>query len=153
MRIKMLVMDVDGTLTDGTIYIGEKGEVMKGFNVKDGCMLKKLPAAGILTAIITGRKSTIVENRCSELGISALRQGVEDKLECLKELLSAFQLFPDEVAFIGDDTNDVECLNYCGESACPSDANPDALTAAGYVCELSGGKGCVAEFIRHLHLL
>ena len=110
MKIKMLVMDVDGTLTDGKIYIGNQGEVMKAFNVKDGYGIAHLKDAEILPVIITGRKSSIVEQRAKELNIVELYQSVENKLECLKQIATQYQVLPEEIAYIGDDLNDLECM-------------------------------------------
>ena len=150
-QIKMLVMDVDGTLTDGRIYIGADGEVMKAFDVRDGYGIKHiLPQYGIIPAIITGRRSRIVECRCAELDITELHQGVGDKLGKLKELASGYDILPDEIAYIGDDVNDISCMEYAGLSACPADAAEAAKKAAGYVCSCAGGKSAVREFIEYI---
>ena len=102
MKIKMLVMDVDGTLTDGRIYMGADGEVMKAFDVRDGYGIKHiLPKHDIIPVIITGRRSAIVERRCAELDITELCQGVADKLEKLKALADKYGLVREEIAYIG----------------------------------------------------
>lgn len=150
MRIKMLVMDVDGTLTDGKIYIGSCGEVMKAFDVKDGYAIVQLEQNGILPAIITGRKSEIVKERAKELGISELYQGVSCKLDKLRELASKYNLLPDEIAYIGDDLNDIECMRYCGITACPQDAVETVKECVTYICKCDGGRGAVREFIDFL---
>ena len=145
--IKMLVMDVDGTLTDGRIYIGADGEAMKAFDVKDGYGIVQLRNKGVLPVIITGRKSTIVEKRAAELGISELHQGIHNKLEKLKELVEKYEIKAEEIAYIGDDLNDLECINYCSLSACPNDAIEEIKSFVSYVCKKNGGQGAVREFI------
>ena len=151
MSIKLLVMDVDGTLTDGHIYMGPDGEVMKAFDVKDGYGIAHiLPRYGIIPVIITGRRSQIVERRCAELGITELYQGVGDKLERLKEITGKYNLQSEEVAYIGDDENDLACMNYAGLSACPSDAEEKTMQAADYVCKVPGGRSAVREFIKYI---
>lgn len=148
MKIKLLVMDVDGTLTDGKIYMGENGEVMKAFNVKDGyAIAHMLPEMGIIPVIITGRKSKIVENRAKELGITELYQGVGDKLAQLKKVAEKYNAAPEEIAYIGDDLNDLECIKYCGVTACPADAVEEIKQKVSCVCQSNGGKGVVREFI------
>lgn len=147
MKIKMLVMDVDGTLTDGRIYIGASGEMMKAFDVKDGYGIVHLKKYGVIPVIITGRESAIVRERAKELGIAELYQGVSDKLKQLKEVAEKFQLSPNEIAYIGDDENDLECIHYCGMTACPHDALDEVKASANYVCRYDGGKGAVREFI------
>lgn len=149
-KIKLLVMDVDGTLTDGKIYMGNNGEVMKAFDVKDGCGIKDiLPTLGITPVIITGRVSQIVENRAKEIGITELHQGVRDKLAVLKEVAEKYAATPDEIAYIGDDINDLECIEYCGFTACPADSCPEIKEIADYVSHVKGGQGAVREIIEH----
>ena len=151
MKIKLLVMDVDGTLTDGKIYMGENGEVMKAFNVKDGyAIAHMLPEMGIIPVIITGRKSKIVENRAKELGITELYQGVGDKLAVLKNVAEKYNVSPDEIAYIGDDINDLDCIEYCGVTACPADAVEEVKRIATYVCKKNGRDGAVREYIDNI---
>lgn len=150
-KIKMLVMDVDGTLTDGCIYIGAEGEMMKAFHVQDGYGIAQiLPKAGITPIIMTGRCSKIVEKRAKELKITHLYQGISDKLSQLKVVASELGAIPDEIAYIGDDLNDLDCIRYCGYTACPADALPEVLDAVDYVCKRNGGRGAVREFIDRL---
>lgn len=150
-KIKMLVMDVDGTLTDGCIYIGAEGELMKAFNVQDGYGIAQiLPKHGITPVIITGRSSRIVENRAAELKITHLHQGVSDKFSKLKEVALQLGATPEEIAYIGDDVNDLDCIRWCGFTACPADAVPDLLEVVDYVCKRNGGRGAVREFIENL---
>ena len=147
-KIKMLVMDVDGTLTDGCIYIGAEGEMMKAFNVQDGYGIAQiLPKRGITPVIITGRSSRIVEQRAQELKITQLYQGVSDKLTQLKAVATQLHTAPEEIAYIGDDLNDLDCIRYCGCSACPADAVAEIQDHVNYVCRRNGGHGAVREFI------
>lgn len=149
--IRYLVMDVDGTLTDGKIYMGSNGEVMKAFNVKDGYGIHEIAIpAGITPVIITGRCSAITEKRCQELGITELYQGIRDKLNCLltvTEDLSA-------VAYIGDDLNDLPCAEAIKASGgligCPADAEKGMQLIADFISSKNGGDGAVREFITWL---
>ncbi|MBE6677741.1 MAG: 3-deoxy-D-manno-octulosonate 8-phosphate phosphatase [Ruminococcaceae bacterium] len=151
MKIKMLVMDVDGTLTDGCIYISPTGEAFKAFNVKDGYAIAHiLPTVGAIPVIITGRKSDIVSLRCKELGITHCYQGVSDKLSVLKELALEIGAVSEQIAYIGDDINDLDCIRFCGFTACPSDAADEVKKVVDYVCKNQGGKGAVREFIEHI---
>jgi len=148
MSIKMLVMDVDGTLTDGHIYIGAEGEMMKAFHVQDGYAIAHvLPEKGIVPVIITGRSSKILERRAAELKITHLHQGISDKLSKLKEVAAALGVAAEEIAYIGDDVNDLDCIRYCGLTACPGDAVPVVRNSVDYVCERNGGSGAVREFV------
>ena len=151
MRIKMLVMDVDGTLTDGRIYIGPTGEVMKAFDVKDGYAIAHiLPKEGITPVIITGRSSEIVKYRAGELKIKELYQGIGDKLAKLKEVAASYGVQAEEIAYIGDDVNDIDCMKYCGIAACPADALNEAKACADYICKCDGGRGALREFVGFL---
>ena len=151
MSVKLFVMDVDGTLTDGHIYIGARGELMKAFDVKDGYAIAHLlPAAEIVPVIITGRRSAIVEERAKELSITELHQGVRDKLTCLKAIGEKYGVKPKEIAYIGDDLNDLDCIYFCGVTACPADAVEEVKASVDYVCTHNGGSGAVREFIAWL---
>lgn len=148
-KIKYFVMDVDGTLTDGKIYIGENGELCKAFNVKDGYGISHLlHNLGAKPVIITGRKSTILEKRCQELGITELYQGIRHKKKLLIEILNGKA---DEVAYIGDDLNDYECMEWVksagGIVGCPCDATDKVVKIADYVAEARGGEGAVRDYI------
>lgn len=150
MKIKVLVMDVDGTLTDGKIHISDEGEVFKSFNVKDGYGIANLYKIDILPVIITGRKSKIVEYRAKELNIKEIYQGVHNKVDKLKYICEKYKISLKEVAYIGDDINDLECINICGISACPNDAAEEVLDSVDYICEKKGGEGAVREFINFI---
>ena len=151
MKIKLFVMDVDGTLTDGKIYMGESGEMCKAFHVKDGYGIRMmLMPAGIRSVIITGRSSRILENRCRELGITELYQNISDKVACLNKILGK-QPDYSQVAYIGDDLNDLPCMEliskHGGLVGCPGDAISKVKDSADYICALNGGNGAVREFI------
>ena len=144
-------MDVDGTLTDGKIYMGENGEVCKAFHVKDGYGIRMmLMPAGIRPVIITGRSSRILENRCRELGITELHQNIADKVACLNSLLGDAPDYS-QVAYIGDDLNDLPCMELIREHGglvgCPADAADPVKRCADHVCARNGGDGAVREFI------
>jgi len=147
-RINYLVMDVDGTLTDGKVYLGNSGEEFKAFNIKDGYGIKNiLLSAGIEPIIMTGRTSKIVDDRCKELGIYKVFQGVEDKENELKRRLDSCNA----VAYIGDDVNDYECMLYVkklgGLVGCPCDAVKEIQEISDFVSNYKGGEGAVREFI------
>lgn len=147
MNIKMLVMDVDGTLTDGKIFITENGEFMKAFDVKDGYEIIHLKEKGVIPVIITGRLSKIVARRAAELKIDEVHQNVQNKVEKLKEIAEKYQLTASQIAYIGDDLNDLECMRWCGLSACPNDAYETVKPLVDYCCQKNGGNGAVREFI------
>lgn len=152
MRIKLLIMDVDGTLTDGKIYMGDNGEVCKAFSVKDGCGIHDiLIPTGVTPIIITGRESKIVENRCKELGITELYQSVHDKVTKLDELCRRYSCAYSEVAYIGDDLNDKSSMLKIKENGgligCPADAVHEIKAISDYICKNTGGNGAVREFI------
>jgi len=145
---KYLILDVDGTLTDGKIYMGQNGEVMKAFNIKDGIGIHDiLIPAGIIPVIITGRSSDIVLNRCKELGITEVYQGVKNKIEKLTEITKDLK----SVAYIGDDINDLPCMKSVKEAGgiigCPADAVQKVKEISDYICKNEGGDGAVREFI------
>lgn len=145
---KLFVMDVDGTLTDGKIYTSPSGEAFKAFDVKDGYGLKNiLKKYSIKTAIITGRRSEIVQRRAEELEIDYLCQGVDDKLDCLKQLVERVDCSFEDIVYIGDDVNDLSCMEKAGLSCCPADAHEKVKMAAKYVTQCRGGQGVVREVI------
>ena len=153
--IKYLVMDVDGTLTDGKIYMGNDGEVMKVFDIKDGYGIHDiLIPAGIEPVIITGRCSDIVRNRCEELGIKYCFQGVRDKLDTLKQFVYGNNCKLDYVAYIGDDLNDFICMKAVKEAGgltgCPKDAVIGIKRIAMFKSRKNGGDGAVREFIEYI---
>lgn len=147
-NIKLLVMDVDGTMTDGNIYCSGNGEEFKAFNVKDGYGIAHiLPKFDIIPVIITGRQSDIVTYRANELGIKDVYQGSSDKLSTLVDVMQKYKLTFSRIAYIGDDINDIESIEKCGFTACPADAVDEVRSAVNYVCKQNGGSGAVREFI------
>lgn len=151
-RIKILVLDVDGTLTDGKIYMGNDGELFKAFDVKDGYAIhNELIPSGIIPVIITGRKSRIVENRSQEIGIKYLYQGVANKLEILKSVAQKLHVPLNKIAYMGDDLNDLECMNFIkkngGLIGCPKDACEEVIEISDFISLKKGGNGAVREFI------
>jgi len=150
-KIKILVMDVDGTLTDGCIYMGPQGEAMKAFNAQDGYGIAQiLPKLGITPVIITGRSSQILENRAAELKITQLHQGIHDKLTLLQKIAQELGAEQQEVAYIGDDLNDLDCIRWCGLTGCPADAVPEIRAAVNFVSSKTGGHGAVREFVDYI---
>lgn len=149
-KIKLIVLDVDGTLTDGGIYYDSQGNEVKRFDVKDGLGIKVGIAAGLEFAVITGRESPMVERRVKELGIQHLLSGIQMKLPVLKQLLVELQLCPDEVCYIGDDLNDLECMEYVGVAACPADAAEEIKAISQFVADRRGGYGAVKSCIKAL---
>lgn len=146
--IKYLVMDVDGTLTDGKIYMGNDGEMIKAFSIKDGCGIHDiLIPHNIQPVIITGRSSKIVEKRCQEIGITQIHQGISNKIEKLNSITSNLN----EVAYIGDDINDLSCMKPIKEAggliSCPADAVKEVKELADFISTKNGGDGAVREFI------
>jgi 3-deoxy-D-manno-octulosonate 8-phosphate phosphatase (KDO 8-P phosphatase) len=148
--IELIVLDVDGTLTDGTIYYTNSGEEMKAFNIKDGLMIKSWNMLGKKSAIITGRTSDIVKKRAKELDITIIKQGVRDKKAQMDTILEELNLTYSNVAFIGDDMNDYSLLKRVKYSFCPFDANSIIQDLVKYRLHKNGGNGCVAEMIEIL---
>lgn len=147
-QIKLFVMDVDGTLTDGKIYVSAEGETCKAFDVKDGYGIRHiLKRYGIKTAIITGRESGIVQCRAKELEVDYLFQGIQDKAQCMESLLEQLGYGWGETAYAGDDVNDLECIKKAAWSGCPGDAHKSVRRAVTYVAESRGGHGAVREMI------
>lgn len=147
-EIQLLVLDVDGTLTDGGIYISEKGDEMKKFNTKDGMGIKKLMKTGVEVAFLSASISKkIVHYRAAMLGVRYCYAGNADKEEILNQWLDELDIGFENVAFIGDDINDAKVMQQVGLSACPSDALAEVKNIANIVLEKKGGQGCVREFI------
>ena len=150
-KIRAIAMDVDGTLTDGGIYVSEDGEIMKRFYVRDGYAIKHfLPKMGIIPIVITGRESKIVSRRCDELGIRYFIQGSTDKWCDLKTILNKLGISAEETAYIGDDINDIDCMSRVAIKGCPADATKEVSAISDYVANASGGAGAVREFIEWL---
>lgn len=143
--IRLLLLDVDGILTDGRIIYDNQGNELKAFDVKDGHGLKMLQRAGIRIGIITGRTSAVVARRADELGIDILYQGALQKLTPYLEILSDLALTDDQVAYMGDDIVDLPLLRRVGFSATAADALPEVLSRVDYVTQRNGGCGAVRE--------
>lgn len=149
-RIRLLILDVDGVLTDGRLYFGPQGEALKVFHVRDGVGLKQLVAAGIAVAVISGRRSEMTSRRCRELGVSHVMQGVKDKLTAFRRLCARLDLAAAACACIGDDTPDVPLMRAAGLAFAVADAHPQARGAAHVVTTLPGGGGAVREVCDYL---
>jgi 3-deoxy-D-manno-octulosonate 8-phosphate phosphatase (KDO 8-P phosphatase) len=143
-------MDVDGTLTDGTLTYTAEGTELKSFHAKDGAGIKLLRGAGITPAIVSGRSSLPTARRAIELGIDEVHQGIQDKAACLVALCERLGLSPRQAAFVGDDLSDLAAMRLCGFSAAPADAAPEVRAAADFVADLPGGRGAVRQAIEAL---
>ncbi|WP_439105720.1 KdsC family phosphatase [Congregibacter sp.] len=143
--IKLLALDVDGVLTDGRITYGNDGEELKSFNIKDGLGIKLIQGAGVEVAIITGRRSNIVDRRARELGIETIIQGREDKLSALQELCELRKLSLKECAYMGDDLPDLAAVRAAGIGMTVADASSPLLAAADWRSSRHGGDGAVRE--------
>jgi 3-deoxy-D-manno-octulosonate 8-phosphate phosphatase (KDO 8-P phosphatase) len=144
-RVKLMIFDVDGVLTDGGLMFTAEGDTMKSFNSMDGHGLKLLRQAGVDTAIITGRKSGIVAVRAQELKVTHLYQGVEDKRTAFADLLKVTGIAADECGYMGDDWPDLAVMLKCVFAAAPANAHPDVIARAHWVAEARGGHGAVRE--------
>ena len=145
-KIKLLLTDCDGVLTDCGVYYGETGEVLKRFNIRDGMGVERLRKhANVETGIITGEFSPSVRMRSEKLRITELHLGIKDKTAVLNDILVRHGLIFNEIAYIGDDTNDVDVLSVVGLAACPNDAMSFAKQKAHYICEQKGGHGAFRE--------
>jgi 3-deoxy-D-manno-octulosonate 8-phosphate phosphatase (KDO 8-P phosphatase) len=144
-RVKLMIFDVDGVLTDGSLMFTAEGDYMKAFNSMDGHGLKLLREAGIETAIITGRRSVIVERRAHDLKIAHVRQGAADKAVVFADLLAATGLTADVCGYMGDDWPDLSVMTQCGFAAAPANAHPEVIARAHWVSEARGGNGAARE--------
>ncbi|CAM2182761.1 3-deoxy-D-manno-octulosonate 8-phosphate phosphatase KdsC [Paraburkholderia sacchari] len=144
-RVRLMIFDVDGVLTDGGLLFTGAGDTMKGFNSLDGHGAKLLREAGIDTAIITGRRSEIVALRAKELRITHLYQGVEDKRVAFEALLAETGITREQCGYMGDDWPDLGVMLQCGFGAAPANAHPDVLARAHWVTDKIGGHGAVRE--------
>ncbi|MFZ6848211.1 KdsC family phosphatase [Undibacterium sp. RuRC25W] len=144
-KIKLMIFDVDGILTDGSLHFSPDGEALKTFNVLDGQGIRLLQKAGIATAIISARKSAIVSKRASDLDITHVRQGIHDKKTAFFELLAELNLTSDECGFIGDDVIDLPVLTRVGFAASVPNGHPEVRSRVDYVTTALGGKGAARE--------
>jgi 3-deoxy-D-manno-octulosonate 8-phosphate phosphatase (KDO 8-P phosphatase) len=148
--VRLFVMDVDGTLTDGTLTYGSAGGEWKSFHARDGMGVQLLHLAGIVPAIVTGRSSEIVERRAKELGIREVMQGAKDKAAVVRALCARLGVAASAVAYVGDDLSDLPPMREAAFSAAPSDAAPEVARAATFVAAAPGGRGAVREAVEAL---
>lgn len=150
LRVRLLALDVDGTLTDGQLFIGPAGETMKAFSVRDGFGLTLLREAGVHLAIITARESAIVRARAAELQIGTVCQGIHDKAQALRALSRERGMTLDECAFVGDDWPDLAAMAIAGLAATAADAAPEVRASAHWISTLPAGHGAVRELAEFL---
>jgi N-acylneuraminate cytidylyltransferase len=144
-RIAALIVDVDGTLTDGGMYYGAGGESLKKFDTRDALGLARVRERGIRVCVVSGEDSAAVDARMMKLGITEYHPGIRDKAALMHRLAETWSVDPDRIAYVGDDLSDLDCLKQAGFSACPADAMPAISACADYVCARSGGAGAVRE--------
>ncbi|MGA2586675.1 MAG: HAD hydrolase family protein [Candidatus Aminicenantales bacterium] len=149
-RIKMVLTDVDGTLTDGRLAVLPDGEEVKSYDVKDGMGVLLAQLADLKFGIITGKNSKALEKRAERLKISEIHQGAVDKMPVFKKILEKYGLEPEEVAYIGDDLGDLEVMKSVGLAAAVGDAHRLVKRYAHYICEKDGGRGAFREFIEFI---
>jgi len=145
--IRLFATDVDGVLTDAGMYYAESGDEWKKFNTRDGMGIKLLQRAGIITAVVTQERTKLVARRAEKLAIPELHQGVMDKLSCVREMALRHGFSLKQVAYIGDDVNDLEALKGVGFSATPADGMPKVAAVVDYICQKKGGEGAVREIV------
>jgi 3-deoxy-D-manno-octulosonate 8-phosphate phosphatase (KDO 8-P phosphatase) len=146
-KVKLLILDVDGVMTDGRIILDNTGNEIKSFHVRDGHGIKMAQKAGINVAIITGRKSRVVERRATELGINDVYQKVLNKISTYEEIIRKYHLKDEDVAFIGDDINDLLILKRVGFSAAVADGDSYVKKEVDYITKTDGGRGAVREVV------
>ncbi|MCA1921439.1 3-deoxy-manno-octulosonate-8-phosphatase KdsC [Buttiauxella noackiae] len=144
-NVRLLILDVDGVMSDGLIYMGNSGEELKAFNVRDGYGIRCVLTSDIEVAIITGRKAKLLEDRCETLGITHLYQGQSDKLLAFQDLLDKLAIPAEQVAYVGDDLIDWPVMAKVGLSVAVADAHPLLIPRADYVTRIAGGRGAVRE--------
>jgi YrbI family 3-deoxy-D-manno-octulosonate 8-phosphate phosphatase len=144
-KVRAVVTDVDGVLTDGGLYYAENGDELKRFDVRDGQGLVMLREAGLLTAIVTRKQTTIVTRRARDLGITEVHQNVIDKAATITDLLKRHRLSPSEVCYVGDDVGDLPAMRVVGLSVAVADAVPAVRQEATYVTRAAGGHGAIRE--------
>ena len=146
-NIKMLLTDSDGCLTDAGMYYSENGDELKKFSAKDGLALGVLMKKGIITGIITGENRELIKKRAEKMDINELYMGIKEKLPVVEELAKKYNISLSQIAYIGDDVNDLECIKACGFSACPADASKIVRENVDYVCKRNGGEGIIRELL------
>jgi YrbI family 3-deoxy-D-manno-octulosonate 8-phosphate phosphatase len=146
-KIKIIVTDVDGVLTDGGMYYTEKGDIMKKFHTRDGMGVTLMKKYGIPTMIITKEKTPMVKQWSKRMGIKELYDGIIQKERILEKICKKYSVNSDTVAYIGDDINDIDLLKKVGFSICPNDAVKDVKKECNYICKAKGGEGVLREII------
>ncbi len=146
-NLKVLALDVDGVLTDGSLYIGPQGEVFKRFHAKDGLGISLAQRAGLTVVFVTGRQSEILRTRAKELRITLVKEGVQDKGEALRQLAAELKVPLSAIGFVGDDLIDLPAFRVAGFTFAPMDAAPEVKVVAGYVAQAKGGRGAVREIL------
>lgn len=149
-RIRLLVLDVDGVLTDGTLVFGSAGEETKRFHVRDGYAMQAARRAGLAIAVISGRASAAVTRRMTELGVVEVHQGASDKAEVFRDILARLRLEASAAAVMGDDLPDLPLMRMAGLALAPADAVAEVKRAVGWVSRFDGGRGAVREAIEML---
>jgi 3-deoxy-D-manno-octulosonate 8-phosphate phosphatase (KDO 8-P phosphatase) len=149
-RVKLIIFDVDGTLTDGSIILDSVGNEIKKFSAKDGQVMRVLPKLGMKTAILSGRASGAVKRRGEDLKMDAVLQDTPDKVDTLRQYLTQVGIDAEHTAYIGDDLNDYAAMRICGFKACPSDATQEIRDICDYVSPYAGGHGAVRDIIECL---
>jgi len=146
-KIKLLLLDVDGVLTDGRIFLDNQGNELKAFHVRDGHGIKLAQRAGLIIGIITGRKSEVVSIRARELGIQEVHQGSIEKIAVYESLIKKYGVQDDEVAYVGDDVVDLDIFKRAGFAVAVADADPAVKPYVDLITRAEGGRGAVREFI------
>lgn len=145
--IKLIVMDVDGTLTDGTIYYSEDKTEIKKFNVKDAAGILACQAVGKKCMVLTGRKSYAVQRRANDLNIEFVFQGIKNKQKFLEDLMAQEGYMEEEIMYVGDDLNDLSAMKIVGKTGCPADAAEEVKQLADFISVYTGGNGAVREIL------
>jgi len=148
LKVKLLLLDVDGVMTDGKLYISDSGEETKAFHVRDGAGIRQALDAGIRVGFVTGRYSAAVVRRAQELGVEDVRQGIADKREVYRELKQKYGLTDAQICYIGDDLQDLGVLKMAGLACVVADAADEAKELADYITSAPGGGGAVREVVR-----
>jgi 3-deoxy-D-manno-octulosonate 8-phosphate phosphatase (KDO 8-P phosphatase) len=146
-KIRLIVFDVDGVLTDGMVTFTSTGEELKSFNVRDGHAIRMAFRGGMDVAVITGRESSMVQRRCGELGIKLLYQGIKDKHASFEDIMERTGYAASEIAYMGDDVVDLPVMMSAGLGCCPSDAAEEVLKRSDLVAAAPGGKGAARELV------
>ncbi len=144
-KIRLFLTDCDGCMTDGGMYYSESGEVMKCFNAKDGMGIELLRKTGIITGIITGEDSQIAYQRALKLHMEEIHLGIKNKLICVKEICDRLNILPSQTAYVGDDINDIDVMEYVGYAFTVPNAEEAVKKYAYYVCQRGGGKGAIRD--------